>query len=306
MISRRRVVFVSLLSGGVLVALLLGGLLIACQMKRFVADNIVSLLEETESRYMRETSYLLARDAGASLVVSLDGLIAASPENERLLALGVRISTQFALAFVDDLGYMSEEQTAYARSLYSRAKEYGLRALGNPQLDAALEQNAAAVREALKAYGRDDVSLLFWTGLGYGGWINRNKQSVRAVADLPIAVAFMERVLELDDEFYYGGAHLFLGQYYGSRAKELGGDPERAREELQRVLELTEGKLLLAKVYLARYYAVPTQDPELFEQVLEEVLDAPDDLLPEEELLTAVAKHKAEKLLFEQEDFFLE
>ena len=275
-------------------------LLPSCAMRTIVANSMTGLLEEVEGQYVQEPSYLYGREAGASLLKMLDGVIASSPHNEDLLGMGARMGAQFALAFAED------EDEDYAASLYAKAKGYGLRALDDDELDAALDENDAAVRDALQNFDEDDVPVLFWTGLAYGSWINLNLDSIRAVADLPIALAFIERVLELDPSYHHGSAYLFLGQYHGSRGSELGGSPNLAREAFEQALAVSDRRFLLAQVFMARFYAVPTQNRELFDALLEEVLDAPDDILPGEELTTAVAKHKADELYLTGDDLFIE
>ena len=61
---------------------------------------------------------------------------------------------------------------------------------------------------------------------------------------------------------------------------------------------------MLAYVYLARYYAQPLLNEALFDKYLEIVLQAPQDVLPENRLLTAIAKDKAQKLMMRKEDLF--
>ena len=73
--------------------------------------------------------------------------------------------------------------------------------------------------------------------------------------------------------------------------------PEKAKEYLDKVDELNEGKFLLAKFYRARYYGYPKQDVELYEKMLQEVIDAPDDIFPGEEAATALAKSRAKRWL---------
>ena len=86
---------------------------------------------------------------------------------------------------------------------------------------------------------------------------------------------------------------------------DVGGDPERARAACHEAWRLSGGRLLLARVYEARYAAVPTQDSELFESLLFTVLEAPDDILPELPMATAIAKHEAERLLLAADDYFV-
>ncbi len=281
-------------------ALLMLGLLPACSTQKLLADNMAGLLEEVEVQYLDEPSFRYGREAGASLLKMTDGVIASSPRNRRLLELGCRLNAQFALGFAE------AEDGDFARSLYARALDYGLRALGDEELRSALESSADAVRARLAGHGPEEAELLFWTGVAYGGWIDQSRDSVRAIADLPNAMAFMERVIELEPGFFHGGAWLFKGRYHGSRGTELGGDPEKARECIERSRALSEDRFLLARVWQARYVAVPAQDQELFDELLFGVLEEPEGLLPGEALLDAVARQRAEELLLAADDYFVE
>ena len=60
----------------------------------------------------------------------------------------------------------------------------------------------------------------------------------------------------------------------------------------------------MAKVIYAKTYAVQKQDLGLFKKLLGEVLDAPADILPGQQLANAVAKRKARKLLESADDLF--
>ncbi len=48
----------------------------------------------------------------------------------------------------------------------------------------------------------------------------------------------MKRVLELDETFYYGGAHLFMGIWFASRPKGFGGDLKKAQQHFLKAIEL--------------------------------------------------------------------
>ncbi|MEE8269532.1 MAG: TRAP transporter TatT component family protein, partial [Nitrospinaceae bacterium] len=63
-------------------------------------------------------------------------------------------------------------------------------------------------------------------------------------------------------------------------------------------------KFLMAKVIYAKTYAVQMQDRDLFKKLLNAVLDARSDILPEQQLANAVAKQKAQKLLESADDLF--
>ena len=123
------------------------------------------------------------------------------------------------------------------------------------------------------------------------------------MADLPIVEQIMLRVVELDESYYYGGAHIFLGAYYGSRPKMFGGKPEASRQHFERALVLNDRKFLLTHVAYAETYARAMFDRELFLKLLTEVTNQPllnSDMASSNKL----AKIKAEKLIVQIDDFF--
>ena len=72
----------------------------------------------------------------------------------------------------------------------------------------------------------------------------------------------------------------------------------------EKSIGLTQNKFLMAKVLYAKTYAVQLQDRTLFKKLLKEVIGAPADILPEQQLANAVAKQKAKKLLESADDLF--
>jgi tetratricopeptide (TPR) repeat protein len=125
-----------------------------------------------------------------------------------------------------------------------------------------------------------------------------------AFADISRIEPALKKVLLLDPNFYYAGAHRGLGVFYGSRTKILGGNPEQAKANFEKSLSLTKRRFLINSFLYAKTYAVQSQDSDLFKKLLNEILEAPDDLFPEERLANAVAKLKAKALLESIDDLF--
>src|SRR3989338_11297879 len=114
----------------------------------------------------------------------------------------------------------------------------------------------------------------------------------------------MARVLELNAAFYYGGPELFHGVYYGGRPAMLGGNTKKAKEHFEKSLKVTGRKFLISQVLYAQYFAVQTQDKKLYVKLLQEVLAAKEDIFPEQNLITQLAKKKAHRLLENQRRLF--
>jgi hypothetical protein len=72
----------------------------------------------------------------------------------------------------------------------------------------------------------------------------------------------------------------------------MASDMEEAKAYFEKALVATERRALQAQVNMARYYAVKEGDRELFDELLDEVMDAQDPL-PEARLANRMARERA-------------
>jgi len=246
-----------------------------------------------------ESDLQLAEQSIASDLKLLEGLLKGEPQDKHLLLMATRGYGSFALGFAED------DSPERARMFYLRARDYGLRVLTQREsFEKAWDKDLEAFQRALAEFNRDDVPAIFWTASGWGNYIRLNLTDPGAIADIPKVESLLEFVLEKDETYFYGSAHLAMGILLGSRPKILGGDPEGARKHFERCLEISKGKFLMANVYYAMTYAVQTQNKELFSTLLQKVNEASLDILTEQRLANAIAKKKAEKLLTRISDLF--
>ena len=199
-----------------------------------------------------------------------------------------------------------DEMRSQAIGHYVRAEEYAFKALAKS--DKTFEQPRTVeldvFEKAVQKLKKKQVEPLFWAAYAMGRGISLQKDDPMQVIDLARVELMMRRVLELDETFYFGSAHLFYAVYYGDRSPSIGGDPEKAKEHIEYVDKLNDGKFLMSKFYLARYYAYPKQDVKLYKQALQEVIDAPPDIYPGEEAATSLAKARAKRWLDQADMLF--
>ena len=267
----------------------------SCSLNKFTANTTANLFVEASETFNQEHDLTLAKESMPANLKMIEGLQKVSPENQTILTMLAKGYCSYSFAFLEDNEKPGDLDRA--KSLYVRGYKYGLNALDEDvkkSTAASLQEMEKTIKEVS---GDEDVASLFWTAYCISSWINLSKNDVSAIAELSRAELMMRQVLKEEEEFYYGSAHLFFGVYYGSRPKMLGGDPLKAKEHLEKAIMISNGKFLLSKLYFAQFYAVPTQQEELFERTLKEILEAPIDLLPEERLANQVAKKRALKLL---------
>ena len=114
----------------------------------------------------------------------------------------------------------------------------------------------------------------------------------------------MQRVLELDETFYFGGAHIYFGVLNGARAPTLGGDFKKSAQHFDRAREITDNKLLIVDLIQAQYLSRQMNDRNDFHQRLTKIINAPDDLYPEAALINNIAKKKAKQLIRYEDKWF--
>jgi len=266
--------------------------------KKLTVGATATLLEEVAKSASKQSDLRMIREGMPAYLMLMDGMIEVLPDNEELLIAAAQGYSSFASTFVED------QDKEYAKQLLWKGKQYALRSLERRGFKEPLQRSFDDFKEGLKSLGKKDVPYLFWSATCWANWISLNLDSVEAVSELPKVELMMRTVLEIDEGFYYGGPHLFMGIWYASRPKIAGGDLQKAKGHFLKSLELGQGKFLMAYVYYAHFYAKQTLDKELFISTLQKVLEAPADIAPNLTLLNTVARERAKALLNRVEEYF--
>jgi len=266
--------------------------------KKLTVATTATLLEDVARSSYKQSDLRVIREGMPAYLMLMDGMIEAWPRNEELLIAAAQSYSSFASIFVED------QDKDYAKLLFTRARDYALKSLERRGLKEPIQKPFEDFKEGLKYLGKKDVPYLFWAATCWANWIRLSLDSMEALAELPKVEWMMKRVLEIDETFYYGGPHLFMGIWFASRPKAFGGDLKKAQEHFLRALELGNGKFLMAYVYYANHYARQALDKDLFTSILQKVLETPADISPDLILLNTVAKKKARELLDRAEEYF--
>jgi hypothetical protein len=266
--------------------------------KKLTVGATATLLEEVARASYRQSDLRILREGMPAYLMLIDGMVQAVPDNEQLLISAAQSYSSFASLFVED------QDKEYANLLYERGKQYALRSLEMRGFKEPLQRSFDDFKEGLKRLGKKDVPYIFWAATCWVNWIRLNLDSIEAISELPRVESLMKRALELDEGFYYGGPHLFMGIWFASRPKIVGGDLKKAQEHFLKALDLGQGKFLMAYVYYANYYARKMTDKDLFTSTLQKVLETPAETSPDLLLLNTVAKKQAKELLSRVGEYF--
>jgi hypothetical protein len=270
-----------------------------CSTSQLVARGAAPLIDHGVAAMNRETDLELARASIPANLKMIEALLLADPGN-------TAYRLQAAMGFYGyALGFVETDDRDRAAALYGRARDHALVALDRAGMaQATLTGDSAELERALAKLDARAVPALFWTASTWGKWIELQLDDPARLAELPRVEALMQRVLALDEMYYYGGAHVFFGAYYGGRAPMFGGDFVRAARHFDRAAELSQHRLQLVEVYRARYLLRQMGEREAFHATLSRVLDAPASPDPELNLANALAKKQAADLLAQEEELF--
>ena len=276
-----------------------GCLLISgCSMTQLVAQSSRGLIDVGVRSMNQETDLELAGAAMPANLKLTESLIVELPQDRTLRIAAAQGFYGYAYGFVEDT------QPERAGRLYKRGLDHALAGLtvagGGQNLLAA---SPDAITQRVAALGPQAVPELFWVASNWAKWIDLNRNDPARIADLPKTERLMQRVLELDPGYYYGGPHVFFGVYYGGRPTMLGGDFVKSAQHFDQAALRSQNRWLLTEVLRAQYLLRQMEDRAGFHARLNAVLAA-ENLPPEMSLANEIARAKARRLLSQEEDLF--
>jgi tetratricopeptide (TPR) repeat protein len=284
-----------------------------CDVAKFTADSTAGLFTRAAPAFEEYWDYDLAGEAMPATIVQFEGILRVVPDNEAILSQLAQAYVAYAYGWieaeVERLDFegdyeQAEVQRRRTRTMYLRALDltrHQLR-LHNPDIDVAVKGTVDDLEAWLYAafVEKEDAKMLLWHGYAWGSYINAAKDDMEAIADLEYAKAFVARSIELDPDYYNAAGYTFMGV---AIASEMASDMEQSKVYFEKALAATERRALQAQLNMARHYAVKQGDRELFDSLLEEVMDAHDPL-PEARLANRIARERAELYIANADQLF--
>jgi hypothetical protein len=215
-----------------------------------------------------QTDPEVVRQGAPAYLLLMDSLLAGSPDDVRLLQSAAALYGAYSGAFVAD--------PERRRALSDRALEYAMDGACARSTDwcSVKSMSFDAFENLVAAASADDLPMLYSLGTAWAGWIDARSSDWRAIADLPLAEALLQKVVDVEPGYERGRAQLYLGVIRSQLPASLGGRPEQGRKHFENAIRYSDGRDLLAKVEFARRYARLVYDQPLHDRLLNEVLDA--------------------------------
>jgi hypothetical protein len=232
-----------------------------------------------------------------SYLLLLDALVKNNPEQMALRQADASLTSAYASSFV--------KSTERSKRLNAKALRDAFIVLcqQDKRLCQPRELAVDNLQALLKPMTKQQVPVLYMVGSVWASWIQANADDWSAIADMPRVEALMTRVIELDEGYQEGAAHLYLGVLATVLTPALGGRPEIGKQHFERAMALSNGHNLMAKLYYAKNYARGVFDRDLHDKLLNEILAA-DVHAGDLTLSNVMAQQQAKELLQSADDYF--
>ncbi len=257
-----------------------------------------TIVEPTVGNLQKQTDLELVCEGAPAYLLMIDSMIASDPKDGDLLRIGAQSYSGYAAAMAE-CGYSSKRIAA----ITDKSHLYAISLLGQ-LLPLSTGVEPETFSNAIQTLTENDLENLFWGTLAWITWVREQHGSPASLADLVKIEQIMTKVLELNEAYEQGSAHLFFGAYHAAKPEMLGGNFQLSKHHFERALEISEHSFLLIQTTYAETYARLTMDRKLHDTLLREVLAFPLEKAPENALSNQIAKRKAAKLL--ADDYFLE
>ncbi|MBI3012065.1 MAG: hypothetical protein HYY63_00390 [Elusimicrobia bacterium] len=270
----------------------------ACSLKTIALRSTVSLLENGTNSFYEESDLLFAEQSLVSQLKLAEILLQNDPFQPQLVLQAAQGFGAYSFLFLE------EREPERARIFYDRGAKIGLRLLEKKSGAKFLRMEPNHLERVLSQFKKQDVPLLFWTAYCWGGLIQVSREQPELLAQLPAVLRIMQRVQELDPNYFYGGPSLFLGSYYGAMPAAFGGDSQKSKTHFEKAVSISQRRFLMGLVLYAQYVGIPAQRKDLFKSLLAEVVSFNLENFPEQRLSNTVAQERAKRLLENADEFF--
>lgn len=276
----------------------------ACSISQMTIRAAMPLVDGGFTSMQMETDLdfaFLAIPANISLV---EGMLIKDPDNEKLHIYAAQAYYGYAFGFVED-GYHHPKDTERASRLYLRCLKHSESVLMENGLDKTIyDTRLKNLQTTIEKFDKDDVPALFWSASCLAKYIDLNRDKAVNLAQLSKAVLLMQRVLDLDENYYMSSANIFFGVYYGSKSPMLGGNFDLSEQHFAKAAEFNNNKLLIVDLLKAQYLERQRFNRQEFQALLNHIIQADNMLYPEQALINQIAKHKAALLIKKEDEWF--
>ncbi len=256
--------------------------------------NVQALLEKANALWEQRGEQAKLEEA----IKVYEDVISVDPENLEVLT---KLSRAYYL-LAD--GYLEGGDVEKQLETYNKGAQYGERAMSlDPEFKKRVE-SGVKIEDAISVLDSKYIGAIYWSASNLGKWAKK-KGFLTLLKYKDKARKMVQRVLEMDEKYFYGAPHRYFGAYYALAPSFAGGDLKKSEEHFNKSLEI-EPNYIGTWVLKADTLDVKLQNKELYRKDLERALSIPAESLPEILPEQNAEKRKAKLFLDDIDSRFIE
>jgi len=237
------------------------------------------------------------RDSKESLLKSLKSFEKIANSNDSYEAM-TYLSRGYYLLADGHLENMDEKKKNWEIGI-----TWGEKAMAtNPEFKKRVIDNGEKIEDVLQYLERGQIEAIYWTAVNLGKW-GKNSGIATVLKYKAQIKKMINRVGELDKNFFYGAFDRYWGAYYAVAPGFAGGDMDKSIKSFNNAVK-TEKYYLGNYVLIADYWAKKKGDKELFIKNLNKVLKMNPNKVREIAPENKIEQRKAKKLLSKIDELF--
>lgn len=242
-------------------------------------------------------SHWAKRDEKESLLKSLASFEKIANSNNSYEAMAY-LSRGYYLLADGHLENMEEKKKNWETGI-----TWGEKAMAtNPEFKKRVIDNGEKIEDVLQYLDKGQIEAIYWTAVNLGKW-GKNSGIATVLKYKTQIKNMINRVGELDKNFFYGAFDRYWGAYYAVAPGFAGGDMDKSIKSFNNAIK-TEKNYLGNYVLIADYWATKKGDKELFVQNLNKVLKMNPNTVKAIAPENRIEQRKAKKLLTQINELF--
>jgi len=263
-------------------------LLSACTLKGLKSQISLFFIEQEIAVLNSETDLSKIKVALQKNISQLELMLESDTDNEDLHIYAAQAYYSYAFSFIEDV------DKKRATKFYDKAFHHASTALKQQGISSnVLQGKLIELNKKISTLDGDAVAALYWTAVSWAKLIEMQQPNLLLLFDLRKTKILMEQVERLHSTYHNAGPDLFFAVYYASLPQYFGGNHSLARKHFSNARKFNKNRLLIVDFLQAKYL----NDIKSYNQRLNEIINASDNLYPEQALINSVAKQKAKFLL---------
>ena len=265
--------------------------------KRLIGGKAISK-KELRSEMKKAKRHWSKRDDKSELEKSLKGFEVVANSSDQPYEAMKYLSRGYYLLADGHTEEMEEK-----KRLWEVGIAWGEKAMAtNPEFKKRVIDNGEKIEDVLKYLTKNEIEAIYWTASNLGKW-GKNSGIATVLKYKTQIKNMINRVGELDKDFFYGAFNRYWGAYYAVAPGFAGGDMDKSWDNFQAAIKIQKN-YLGNYVLVADYWAQKKGDKKLFTSQLKKVLAGNVNAIPAIKPENIIEQRKAKKLLSKINELF--